>query len=79
MQKVYPHVEKICAECVNYGFKPGNPDGPCTAYCYKHDKWYPNAWESDKDPGERTCKHWCDFVAKANPKDKSDIWQKEDA
>jgi len=54
-------LEHICAYCLEFGFKPGNPNGPGQAFCRHYQEWFPNQMNPERTPaGMRggKCKHW---------------------
>ncbi|KUG22932.1 hypothetical protein ASZ90_007275 [hydrocarbon metagenome] len=49
-------LERICAKCMHYMFKHGNPNGWNWAYCDHKQKWFPDNYQK---PGERKgCDDW---------------------
>lgn len=54
-------LDRICAYCGAYTFKP-RPPGDTekgTAYCREHEKWFPNQLDCNHKPaGMRTCPRW---------------------
>jgi len=48
--------DRVCWQCRQYGFRPGNPKGWRWACCFKKGFWFP---EAEDKPGERKgCEEW---------------------
>jgi len=56
MPELTASLERICATCGHFDWKPGNPNGWRWAYCNLKKKWFQ---ESIEKPGERKgCEEW---------------------